>query len=318
VRTSVAGAGTDFRLGAQEARPAISSLDPGPGVESHVDAIIAGGELNYKVEKSTANPGANAAMAAPCGVEDRNRTAPVPHCGNRFEFRAVGSSQNCMFPITVCNTIMAAGMSELSAKIEGGMSHRDAVAALYKDNRSVIFTGNGYSAEWPIEAKKRGLPNLNTTPLAVGQFATPKNKKLFAEMGIFSEQECEARQNVMFENYNTTVKTEAETLVQMIETGIIPACATDHKKFAENEKLKDYMGERAATYKGVKTETDKLKVMISKIPHGNMAKEADYFCNTVKPQMVVIRNLADKAEGLMEKGLYPYPTYEQMLYDHHS
>merc|ERR1712039_720610 len=121
----------------------------------HVDSIIAGGPLlGYKAEKGTADPRAAAAMPAVCGVEDRNRTAPFPFCGNRFEFRAVSSSQNCSFPIAICNTIMASGMAALSALIEGGSSHRDAVAQMFKENRDVIFTGNGYSEEWLAESAR--------------------------------------------------------------------------------------------------------------------------------------------------------------------
>merc|ERR1712144_179773 len=105
------------------------------------------GLLGYKANKQKASPGCNAAEPIDTNVEDRNRTAPFPFCGNRYEFRAVGSSQNCSFPVMICNTIMAAGMSALSEKIEGGMGARDAVADLYKTNRAVIFTGNGYSAE---------------------------------------------------------------------------------------------------------------------------------------------------------------------------
>merc|ERR1712187_365331 len=180
------------------------------------DSIIAGGPLlGYKAEKRLADPKATSAMGAPCGIEDRNRTAPFPFCGNRFEFRAVGSSQNCSFPIAIVNTVMAAGMSALSGLIEGGMSHRDAVANLYKENRNVIFTGNGYSAEWPAEAQKRGLPNLNTTPLATATFNSKKNKAVFEAMGVFSSEECDARQEVMYENYNTTLEIEVATLVQM-------------------------------------------------------------------------------------------------------
>merc|ERR1712050_172828 len=228
VRCAVAHAGNDHRLGAQEAPPAIISLYPGVGFEAHVDSIIAGGPLlGYKAEKKLADPKASAAMPAVCGVEDRNRTAPFPFCGNRFEFRAVGSSQNCSFPIAICNTMMASGMAALSSLIEGGMNHRDAVAKLFKENRHVIFTGNGYSAEWPAEAKKRGLSNLNTTPLAVATFNSEKAKKLFADMGIFSAEESDARAEVMFEDYATTLSVEVETLIDMIETGILPACAKD-------------------------------------------------------------------------------------------
>merc|ERR1719210_2754415 len=315
VRCSVATAGNDHRLGAQEAPPAIISLYPGTGFEAHVDAIIKGGPLlGYKAEKSAADPKAASAMPAVCGVEDRNRTAPFPFCGNRFEFRAVGSSQNCSFPIAVCNTIMASGMAALSDLIEGGMSHRDAVAKIFKDNRHVIFTGNGYSAEWPVEAAKRGLPNLNTTPLAVAAFNTPKAKALFDEMGVFTHEECDARAEVMFESYVTTLSVEVQTLIDMIETGIIPACVKDMAKYKAMPAL---AGEREATYTGIKAEADKLRALFEKKPH-DLKAEAAYLCDTVKPQMLTVRALVDKAEGLLEKGLYPYPTYEELIYSHHS
>eukprot|EP00928_Gymnodinium_smaydae_P091098 TRINITY_DN7479_c2_g1_i1.p1 TRINITY_DN7479_c2_g1~~TRINITY_DN7479_c2_g1_i1.p1 ORF type:complete len:713 (-),score=141.63 TRINITY_DN7479_c2_g1_i1:163-2190(-) len=315
VRCCVAHAGNDHRLGAQEAPPAIISLYPGTGFEAHVDSIIAGGPLlGYHAQKSTANPRTSAAMPAVCGVEDRNRTAPFPFCGNRFEFRAVGSSQNCSFPIAICNTIMADGMAHLSSLIEGGMRRRDAVAKMFKDNRQVIFTGNGYSAQWPVEAAKRGLPNLNTTPLAVATFNSRKALKLFSDMGIFSAEECEAKTEVMFENYNTTLNVEVSTLIGMIETGILPACAKDMAKFAALPKL---AGDREATYLGIKTETDKLKSLFEKKPH-TLQAEATYLCDVIKPQMLAVRALVDKAEGLLEKSLYPYPTYEELLYAHHS
>merc|ERR1711972_189483 len=282
---------------------------------AHVDSIIAGGPiLGYKAEKGAADPKAAAAMPAVCGVEDRNRTAPFPFCGNRFEFRAVGSSQNCSFPISICNTIMASGMAALTGLIEGGMSHRDAVAKLFKDNRHVIFTGNGYSVEWPVEAKKRGLSNLNTTPLAVSTFNSEKAKKLFADMKIFSPEECDARVEVMLENYCTTLGVEVQTLTDMVHTGILPACAKDMAKYAALPALG---GERQGTYTGIKTETDKLKQLFEKKPH-DLQAEAKYLCDVIKPQMLAVRKLVDKAEGLLEAGLYPYPTYETLIYTHHS
>ena len=315
VRCAVAQAGNDHRLGAQEAPPAIISLYPGTGFEAHVDKIIAGGPLlGYKAEKATADPKATAAMPAPCGVEDRNRTAPFPFCGNRFEFRAVGSSQNCSFPIAMCNTMMASGLKAIADLIEGGMSHRDAVAKIYKENRHVIFTGNGYSAEWPVEAKKRGLPNNNTTPLATATFNSAKSKKVFSELGIFSAEECDARAEVMYENYVTTLDIETQTLVSMVETGILPACAKDLAKYSSLPAL---AGERSQTYSAIKSETDKLRTLLTKRP-SELAKDATYLCDVVKPQMANIRKLVDKAEGLIEKDLYPYPTYEAMLYSHHS
>jgi glutamine synthetase len=248
-------------------------------------------------------------------VEDRNRTAPFPFCGNRFEFRAVGSSQNCSFPIAICNTMMASGMAAISSLIEGGMSHRDAVAKIFKDNREIVFTGNGYSAEWPVEAKKRGLPNDNTTPLAAAKFNSAAAKKVFEDMKIFSAEETDARAEVMFENYVTTLDIEIQTLISMIETGILPACAKDMSKYAS---MKDLAGEREATYKSIKAETEKLKSLNAKRPSDDLHKDATYLCDTVKPQMLAVRAAVDKAEGLIEASLYPYPTYEAMLYSHHS
>jgi glutamine synthetase len=209
---------------------------------------------------------------------------------------------------------MASGMAALSSLIEGGMSHRDAVAKMFKENRQVIFTGNGYSAEWPVEAAKRGLPNLKTTPLAVAKLNSAKAKKLFSDMSILSPDELDARAEVMFENYATTLGVEVQTLVDMIETGILPACAKDMAKYAAMPALG---GERQVTYTGIKTETDKLKQLFEKKPH-DLQAEATYLCDVVKPQMLEVRKLVDKAEGLLEVGLYPYPTYETLLYTHHS
>merc|ERR1712217_440725 len=247
-------------------------------------------------------------------VEDRNRTAPFPFCGNRYEFRAPGSSQNCSFPIMICNTVMAAGMSELSKKIEGGMAARDAVADMYKTNRNVIFTGNGYDPQWPVDAEKRGLSNLNTTPKAIKTWTQSSNKKVFQEMGVFSPEETEARAEVMYEAYNTTLSVEANTMVEMVRTGILPACAKDLATYKDAPAL---AGGRAKLYETISTETDKLSALMKAVPHDDLAKEAEYLCETVKPQMAAIRAAVDEAEGLLEASLYPYPTYEAMLYHHH-
>lgn len=132
-------------------------------------------------------------------------------------------------------------------------------------------------------------------------------------MKVFSKEECEARQEVMYENYNTCISVEVQTLVHMVETGILPACAKDLAKYTAVPLLG---GEREATYTGIKIEIDKLKQLFGSKPH-DLAPEAEYLCNVVKPQMEVIRALVDKVEGLLEKGLYPYPTYEEIIYSHH-
>jgi len=208
---------------------------------------------------------------------------------------------------------MASGMSHLAGQIEGGKSARDAVAEMYKTNRSVIFTGNGYSSEWPLEASKRGLPNLNTTPKAIKTWTSDKNKKVFQDLGILSAEETEARAEIMYEAYSTTLSIEAKTMIDMVETGILPACVQDLALYKDSPSL---AGDREKTYGSIKAENDKLKTILASAPD-DMEKEAEFFCDNVKPQMAVVRGLVDTAEGLLKKGLYPYPTYEAMLYHHH-
>jgi glutamine synthetase len=313
VRSCVASAGNDFRLGAQEAPPAIISLYPGAKFEEHVDAIINGGALTgFAAVPEVVDPRSRNTMDVRGGAEDRNRTAPFPHCGNRFEFRAVGSSQNCSMPIAVCNTMFSSGMSHLNGLLEGGMSLRDAIAQMFKENREIIFTGNGYSDEWPEEAKKRGLPNLKTAPEAARAFNSEKTKAVFKEMGIFEPEEVDARQELMYENYSICVSTEAQTLIQMVESGIIPACAKDLSIYKDAPKL---AGDRPKVYEKITEENKKLKASLEKVP-ADPEKEAFYYCETVKPQMEALRSMVDKAEELMAAENYPFPTYEQLLYSH--
>jgi len=315
LRCAVAHAGNDHRLGAQEAPPAIISLDPGTGFERHVDNIINGGQLSeFSAEKKLQPTGCKAVMPVEANVEDRNRTAPFPFVGNRYEFRAVGSSQNCSFPVMICNTIMAAGMSKLAGEIESGKPARDAVAEMYKANRNVIFTGNGYGADWPQEAEKRGLSNLNTTPKAIKEWATSKNMECLRQLEIFQDDETKAREEAMYEAYITTLSVECKTMIQMVETGIIPACAKDLAAFGTHGTT--LAGVRATTYESIKKESDALKAMLDTLP-SDMAAEAEYLCDVVKPKMEELRKLVDEAEGLIAADLYPYPTYEAMLYHHH-
>jgi len=184
---------------------------------------------------------------------------------------------------------------------------------MYKENRNVIFTGNGYDSQWPVEAEKRGLSNLNTTPKALKTWSQETNKKTFEQLGIFSPEETEARAEVMYEAYNTTLSVEAKTMVQMVQTGILPACAKDLANYKDSPAL---AGDRAKIYAAISAETTKLSALLEAVPH-DMVQEAEYLCETVKPQMSTVRKYVDEAEGLMEAGLYPYPNYEAMLYHHH-
>jgi len=155
------------------------------------------------------------------------------------------------------------------------------------------------------------ISTIHRRPLRPGR--ATRTKKVFQDLGIFSPEETEARAEIMYEAYNTTLSIEAQTMIDMTETGILPACVQDLTLFKDSP---DLAGDRAKTYGSIKKENDKLKSILANMP-SDMVKEAEYLCDVVKPQMDAVRGFVDAAERLMSKGLYPYPTYEAMLYQHH-
>merc|ERR1711871_1228893 len=315
IRCSIATAGNDHRLGAQEAPPAIISLYTGIGLEAHLAEIMKGGDLaGYSDQGTPIDDGSTNVQTINGAGEDRNRTAPLPFCGNRFEFRAVGSSQNIAFPLAVLNTAVADGCAAISDKIEAGASPRDAVAAVLEENWRGIFNGNGYGEEWPIEAAKRGLLNLKNSPEAFAEFASDKNKDFFSKYGIFTPEETEARSETLYEQYITQVAMEASTMLEMMDTGIIPACAEDLKCY-EGTTMG---GDRATLYSDMTKATDALRGKFDAIPHDDLAEGATYIADTLIPAMSEVRELADTAEKRCQRGLWPFPTYADVLYNHHS
>jgi len=314
IRCSIATAGNDHRLGAQEAPPAIISLYTGIGMEDHLAKIKEGGALEgYSDAGKPVNYGSNAVQTISGGGEDRNRTAPMPFCGNRFEFRAVGSSQNIAFPLFVLNTAVADGCAAISDKIEGGKSPRDAVAEVLDENWRAIFNGNGYSDEWPVEAAKRGLLNLRTTPEALATFASPKNQALFEKHGVFTAAETEARSETLHEQYIAQVSMEAGTMLEMMDTGIIPACAEDLKVY-EGTTMG---GDRATLYNDMAKATEALRAKFDGVPE-DLEEGANYVVSELIPAMNDVRELADTAEKKCNRDLWPFPTYGEVLYTHHS
>lgn len=373
VRCACIGAGNDHRLGAQEAPPAIMSLFPGVGMEAHMKAVAEGGPLEgYAGDSKGLKYGCNNCQEIMVAAEDRNRTAPFPHCGNRFEFRAVGGSANVAHANVIINTALADAFCVWSDLVEGGMSARDATAQMLKESLPAVFTGNGYDPAWPVEAvEKRGLKNLSSTVLALDTFASDKNKTLFEKHGVYlpevrarracvrarcrragevrascraarhrrsphalafatpllararapaillagsARQEVEARQAVMFEIYSIEIKIEATTLIEMVNTSLVPACARDLKTY-EGTKL---AGDREAVYMSLQAESSKLADICAGMPHGASEAEEAHFCrDKIVPQLVAVRKVADVCEGLIEKALYPFPTYAEMLYGHH-
>jgi len=316
LRASIGHAGNDHRLGAQEAPPAIISLGTGESLENHLKEVIAGGPLDGYGDAVTELKGICSAVAdLNARFEDRNRTAPVPFCGNRFEFRAVGSSQNIGFPLAVLNTAVAEGLSKLSSMIEGGKTPRDAVALMLSDNFDAVFNGDGYSEEWQVEAARRGLPNYKVGVEAVDHLTDAKNVELFEKMKVMSERELVARKSVLFKAYANILTIEAQTMVKMMDTGVIPACAKDLKSYQGT----DLGGDRATLYSNLAKATESLRTLLDEAKSVDDDRASAFYClEKLKPQMQAVRVLHDKVEGKMEAALYPYPNYQDMLFSHHS
>merc|ERR1719310_515473 len=185
---------------------------------------------------------------------------------------------------------------------------------MYKEHERVIFCGNGYGAEWPIEAEKRGLPNLKNAVEAAAHFSTEKSKAVFSRMGIFSEEEVDARAECLYENYAACIETEANTLLEMIRTGVEPACAEDLAIYAAAGGPQ--YNKRSELYASVTTKTDSLEAMMAQMPEECVAM-ATFCCDNIKPLMLEIREVVDASEKLVKKGLWPYPSYTDILFTHH-
>jgi len=319
LRAGVASAGNDHRLGAQEAPPALLSIYVGQSMEDHVDSIIKGGPLaGYEMKTKTIDIGCSHVSPIEGRLEDRNRTAPMPFCGNRFEFRAVGSAQNIAWPLTCLNTTMAESMSILSKKLESGVSQRDAVAQMFKESRRVLFAGDCYSDEWKHEAiKVRKLPDLPNTFVATKHLVSPKNIKLFSSMKVFGEDELCARQQIMYEAYANIITIEANVMIRMLETGVIPAMAQDLNIYGTNVHM--LAGERVELYQKVATKTKMLKAIMKKLDDISEAEKQAEYCNKdVIPMMNQLRAAHDDAEAVIRKDLYPFPSYADILFHHHA
>jgi len=318
LRASIASLGNDFRLGGHEAPPAILSMYAGPTLGAHLEAVAndgaaldgyKGGRYGGKVIDS----GAPELGPVGAGVEDRNRTAPIPFCGNRFEYRAVGSAANISPSMTAMNTTVAESLSVISDKIEAGASPRDAVAEVLSDSMPAMFNGDGYNPAWHHEAEfERGLPNLRNTPISFEAFDCQATKDLFSKHKVLSEAEVDSYVSINLDEYSMSVEVEAATMLNMINQGVLPAAAADLKSY-DGTKL---AGGRAAAYEKLAAETAALQAANDAWPEGE--KEAAFYAaDVVKPAMDSCRDAHDAAEVLISSDLYPFPTYEQMIHGHH-
>ena len=334
MRISVAHAGNDHRLGANEAPPAIVSIFLGEELEALIDSIVDG--TAYKASKAgMMDLGVPTVPVFRKDTTDRNRTSPFAFTGNKFEFRMVGSSQNIAMPNIVLNTAVAEEFRRFADTLEAcedGEAFDNKVAEIIRDtftkHRRVIFNGNGYSEEWEKEAKRRGLPNLKTSVDAFKTFNSPENIELFRRQGVMSETEVTSRQEIMFENYAKVINIEALTMLEMVTRDIIPAVNAYTGKLAADINAKvSAFGEQSARVE--KALAQKLCVLCgeaydlvqllaqaekSAASQQGAEKMAEAYLEKVIPQMNRLRAKVDAMETLTASEYWPFPTYGEMLF----
>jgi glutamine synthetase len=322
LRASIASPGQDHRLGANEAPPAIISIFLGAELEK-VFGAIERGEAGESTPGSFLGLGTPVLPPLPMHGGDRNRTSPFAFTGNKFEFRALGSSMSLSLPNTVLNTIVAEAIDELAGELETALaSGQDLETALrpilqrsYAANKQIIFGGDNYSDEWHAEAEQRGLLNLRATPDALPYLVNEPTKAVFSHYGVLSERELESRYEVFLEQYVTKLNIEAETASSIARTMLLPA-ASRHLAMLHEAQLAELIGETEALISEFVTALKGLESanLAENQPHEDVLEHAKYMRDTVIPAMEATRAAADKLEKVVADDLWPLPKYSEILF----
>ena len=327
LRCSVAYAGNDHRLGAQEAPPAIVSIFLGDELTAVVNSIING--TNYTdPQKSLLRIGVDVLPSIPKDTTDRNRTSPIAFTGNKFEFRMLGSSQSISGPNVALNTIMAEELRQFADRLEQAADFDKAlhelVCEVFTNHQRIIFSGNGYSEDWKQEAVQRGLSNLVSTADALPAYIAPKNVELFTSHGIFTENEMRARYAIHLEAYNKIVAIEARTMLDMAQHQILPAALHYSRALCDTVGTKRHVGashraesrliEKLAHHTDALYDTVEILDQAMKAVPKDVEVASMYYRNDVIPVMDQLRRHADALESLTDKNYWPYPTYSDLLF----
>jgi glutamine synthetase len=322
LRASVANVGQDHRLGANEAPPAIISIFLGAELEQAFNKIATG--KGRRVKKGLLGLGAEVLPHLPLHGGDRNRTSPFAFTGNKFEFRALGSSMSLGFVNTVLNTIVAESIDELSkeldkelkaAKGDLGVAVSVVVKGVWEDNKQVVFNGDGYSEAWHQEAEARGLVNLRTTPDALPWIVHKQTVKAFETYNVLSERELDARYEVFAEQYATKLNIEAEVAASMARTMILPAAVRHltELRAAGIEALVEEFEPLVGELHGALLLLEDANLSENH-PDDEPLKWSKYMRDTVIPAMDAVRAAADRLEGIVADDLWPLPKYSEMLF----
>ncbi len=332
LRLSVASPGNDHRLGANEAPPAIISIFLGEELQAVVDALVEGKEYTSNGKKMF-NVGVSSLPDFPMDSTDRNRTSPFAFTGNKFEFRMVGSSLNIAGPNTILNTIVANSLTEFADVLEKATEENfnevlhDLLVKTIAEHKRVIFNGNGYGDEWPVEAEKRGLLNLKSTVDAIPCLTAQKNVDLFKKFGVYSEVELHAREEILLENYSKVINIEALTAADMAKTEIMPAVMKFSKDICDIAASKKALGieptvetELAKKLNDLTAALSEKAAMLSDAVVKAQAvegeeKKARFYHDEVFGLMQSLRAVADELETIVGEKYWPYPTYDELLFN---
>lgn len=331
LRQSAANVGNDHRLGANEAPPAIVSMFLGEQLEDVVKQLVETGAANTCIEGERLETGVSTLPDFVKDATDRNRTSPFAFTGNKFEFRSLGSSDSVANPNITLNTIVAEAFCEAADRLEKADNLEKAVHDLIKEymtrHQRIIFNGDGYSPEWVKEAARRGLPNINNMVDTIEVLTKEKSVKLFERFGVFTKAELESRAEILYETYAKTINIEAKTMLAMAKTQIVPAVIKFQKSLAETVYYTEKIGMDAEVSKKLladvtqylcktKQAIDKLADLAEKavaLPEGK--EKAEYYRDKVTTAMSELRTPVDKLEMIVDKDIWPMPTYADLIFE---
>ena len=330
MRISVASAGNDHRLGANEAPPAVISIFLGSELTEILEAIENDKPYGAK-EQELLKVGVHVLPKFPKDTTDRNRTSPFAFTGNKFEFRMLGSASSVALPNTVLNTAVAESLKQFADKLEGAEDFtatlHDLIKEEIKAHKRIIFNGNGYDDAWIEEAAKRGLANLKTTPDAVAHYLDEKNVALFTAHKVYSEVEMQSRHEVFLEKYTKLIDIEAKTMLEMAKQDILPAVSAYSTELASNiltkkdaegvepvfeeDTFKDISSDMQDAYKAYKALAD---AVAKSEGIEDLVAKADFFKTEIITDMQTLRASCDKLEEETASEYWPFPTYGDLLF----
>ena len=331
LRQSASDVGNDHRLGANEAPPAIISVFLGEQLEDVVNQLIETGAATSVKEGGKLLTGVSTLPDFQKDATDRNRTSPFAFTGNKFEFRMVGSADSIASPNTTLNAIVAEAFCEAADRLEKADDLEEAIHDLIKEyltkHQRIIFNGNGYADEWVVEAEKRGLPNIKSMIEAAETITTDKAVKLFEKFGIFTKVELESREEIIYETYAKSINIEALTMIDMAGKQIIPAVVKYTKSLADTVNAVEEAGADASVQlellKTVSTKLASMQAALAKLKKleeeasamEDVKAQAFFYKDTVKAAMEELRVPADELEMIVDKEIWPIPTYGELMFE---